>query len=78
MLLDSRSQALTQGARKHTHASTAGNLPDAKLLSNFECFGNNKFATIDTAHISNIITEADLDPFVEAITFFATPVVGRP
>ena len=63
---------MTQGARKHTHALTAGNLPDAKLLSNFACVGNNTSATIHTAHISKINSEADLDPFDGAITFYNT------
>ena len=61
-----------QDARKHTLASTAGTLPDAKLLSNFEWFGNEKSATILTAHISKIIAEADLHPSDEAITFCKT------
>ena len=69
VLIDSRTEAFMQGTRKHTLASTAGTLPDAKLLSNFEWFGNEKSATIDKSHISKIITEADLDPSVEVITF---------
>ena len=51
-------------------------LPDAKLLSNFEWFGNEKSTKIDAANITKIITEVDLDPSVEAITF-ATRVTGR-
>ena len=76
VLIDSWTEAFMHGAHKHTLASTVGTLPDAKLLSNFEWFGSEKSATIDTSHISKVITEADFDPSIELITFCNT-VIGR-
>ena len=72
MLIDSGTEAFMHGARKYKLASTIGTLPDAKLLSNFEWFENQKSATIDTLHISKVTTEADLDPSIEVITFCNT------
>lgn len=65
-------EAFLQGARKHMLASTTRTLPDAKVLSNCEWFANEKSATVETAHIPQVITEADLDPSVEGITFCST------
>lgn len=72
MLIVFRTGAFIQGARKYTLVSTAGTLPDANLLTNFERFGNEKSVVIDAANTSKIITEADLDPSVEPITFCNT------
>ena len=43
-----------------------------KLIPNFECFGNEKSAAIQTAHISMVTTDSDQDPYVKSISFCNT------